>query len=120
MLTNFCRKCMKALCVCVATASIVGSLPADAQTVQLSDHAVGSILTTGVTGTAGQTYVVHDQITDQEYVGVWPDQRPRVVLGPTGPGLAGDSLRLKVVSASGPPGRRSGGEFPKGPTGAAG
>src|SRR5262252_6250462 len=79
MLTNFCPKCWKALCVCLVGASIVGSLgsllKADPQAKLLPAHAVGSVLTAGTTGTAGpavQMYVVHDQITGQRYVGVWP------------------------------------------------
>ena len=78
MLTNFCPKCWKALCVCLVGASIVGSLgsllKADPQAKLLPAHAVGSVLTAGTTGTAGpavQMYVVHDQITGQRYVGVW-------------------------------------------------
>jgi hypothetical protein len=129
MSTNFCQRCLKFVCTCVVTASIVGLLSgiatANVQGDLPSDHAVGVLTagTTGATGTASQIHVVHNEITDQEYIVVRPDQRGQPALGPTGPGPAGGNWRPKVVSMTGPTGAyagSSGREFPKGPTGATG
>jgi hypothetical protein len=62
---DFCTKCGKGkiLCACVVTASIAGSLfgfsKADPQVKLLPVHSIDSMLTTGVTGTAGQTFAIH-------------------------------------------------------------
>jgi len=105
MLSYFYPKSWKFKVVCLGLfgASIVGSvgslLKGDLQVTTVPAHAVDSLLTAGMTGTAGSAthmLAVHDQITGQRYVAVWPDQRRPVAIGSTDP--ARNEARLEVQS----------------------
>jgi hypothetical protein len=119
MLSNFCPKCKKLLCACVVTASIAGALfgsqTADVQGDLPSAHLMDALGTTGT-----QNHVAYNAITDEEYVGFWPDQLRVAVVGPTG--SEGDSPRVEVRlnGPTGPARSGTGSEVPKGPTGAGG
>jgi hypothetical protein len=123
MLSSFCPKCKKLLCACVVTASIAGALfgfqTVDVQGDLPSAHFTGALVS-GTTGTSSQNHVAYNAITDEEYVGFWPDQLRVAVVGPTG--SAGDSPRVEVRlnAPTGPARSGTGSEFLKGPTGAAG
>jgi hypothetical protein len=108
------------VCLCVAVAG-VGFAKVDPRAKQPPAHALGTVLTVGMTGTAGPAsqMVVHNQATGQRISILWPDQRAQSAFGPTGP--AGNSWRPDVANVTGPTGPAGGikSEFPKGPTGAA-
>lgn len=131
MLSDLCPKHWKAraLCGCLA-ASIAAPYLASVwngnpQAKLPRINMMGQGLTMGATGTAttsspGVTIVSDATIPGQRYVLVWPDQPRKAVVGPTGAG--GDSRRLNTASVTGTTGlsgASSGGEFSKGPTGAA-
>jgi len=119
---NFCPKCRKFLCACLVSASIAASI-AGYMTVGVqgdlpSAHFMGA-LASGTTGTVSQNTDVYNTITDEEYVGFWPDQRRVAVVGPTGQTGGRPRVAARLTGPTGPARSVSGSELPKGPTGTA-
>lgn len=80
-----CAKCKKPVvyCLCLAV-SVVGFAKVDPLVKPLPAHAMEVTLmaaTTSATSQAGQI-AVHNQVTGQRIVAVWPDQRGQAIVPP--------------------------------------
>jgi hypothetical protein len=84
MISDWCAKCRKPVvyCLCLAV-SAVGFAKVDPVVKPLPAHAVEVTLTATTSGTseAGQI-VVHNQVTGQRIVAMWPDQRGQAIFPP--------------------------------------